>query len=141
MASLTLCTCSSVQVIRSLYRSPRMTDNVFNDTSTSLSKNQRFQKLLFPKRPPFDTVAIISGMGIYRRNVVGGGEGDDDGGIADNVAETSDLSALLCRVLSLLLLSPTNPQSQPKCGVYPPPEELGIGRGVDVALELCLSSI
>lgn len=80
-------------------------------------------------------------MEVYRRIVVGGGEGDDVGGIADSVAETSDLPALLCRVFSLLLLSPTNPESQPKGGVYPPPEESGTGCGVDVALELCTSSI
>lgn len=80
-------------------------------------------------------------MEVYRRIVVGGGEeGDDIGGTADSVAEPSDLSTLLCRVLSLLLLSNPNPDSQPK-GVYPPPEESRTGRGVDVALELCLSSI
>jgi hypothetical protein len=80
-------------------------------------------------------------MEVYRRIVVGGGEGDDVGGIADSVAETSDLSALLCHVLWLLLLSSSNPEFQPKCGVYPPPEESRTGRGVDVALELCTSSI
>lgn len=84
-------------------------------------------------------------MKVYRRIVVGLGEEGDDvddiGGIADSVAEPSDLPALLCRVLSLLLLSSSNPELKPKCGVYPPPEELGTGRGVDVALELCLSSI
>jgi hypothetical protein len=47
-------------IIRSLYRSPRMTDNVINDTSTSLFNNQRYQRSLFPECPPFDTVAIIS---------------------------------------------------------------------------------
>jgi hypothetical protein len=84
-------------------------------------------------------------MEVHRRIVVGGEEEGDDvddiGGIADSVAEISDLSELLCCVLSLLLLLNPNPAFQPKCGVYPPPEELGIGRGVDVALELCLSSI
>jgi len=86
-------------------------------------------------------------MEVYRRIVVGGGEERDDvddiGGTADSVAETSDPSALLCRVLSLslLLLSSSNPDSQPKCGVYPPPEEQRTGRGVNASLELCLSSI
>lgn len=84
-------------------------------------------------------------MEVHRRIVVGGEEERDDvddiGGIADSVAETSDLSALLCRVLSLMLLPSSNPEFQPKCGVYSPPEGQGTGLGVDVALELCPSSI
>lgn len=84
-------------------------------------------------------------MKVYRRIFVGGGEEGDDvdgiGGIVDSVAEPSDLSALLCRVLSLLLLPSSNPEFQPKCGVYSPPEEQGTGRGVNASLELCPSSI